>query len=1598
MMNKRFKNKSIALLTGLSLIITSARLADVVIEANAISHRVDDFVSKDLTADLGTQENPFTIMEIVSDESMGYYGYYFDGQEPVELEKVGYAYNMYNGSGLGQFINGKVFEFMSESPIGVPLGNQWVKDGTCIRWGYAVDMTENACGLLDTVVVDNSNRDSYGCPNYIEEGYYKKLDEGDINEGKFGHYRLVNGKFEPVEENFVYWGGSLPDGNAGGRSLDRNPKYTGEEASGLYEWVQTGFYISNNYNYGSNWLRNQAITDGIEGAKNSTTGYWFDDVLGLRTVSENGIDDELTGGVTNEPPLPSEDMENPSDSQEEIDNPENPGDNGEAETPANDSENSESPVNNQGEPTAKIPSISVAYKWVYQVGSAAETPVNPDVTDPSVTPAEGENQDDSEGSSETITDGDNSPAEGSENPDGEAAEGEEAAEDEETTEGEEAEDEIAEEDEISATLDATLGSSYKYYATVADNVTSDGSGNRVSTPNAGLKINEVCTETDPDIFYTLRFESRVATYKYWYIRNTNAMVERLFEDENIDDVHVQVITVTAKELQEAVSGKNFTPEGQKYKNLIDTAELIAMGGDFAIDEMAIHNLYMRSHPDYEEPANPKQVLSSRYKDSSGVYVNDIPGTVVYEIFLRQANALGIDDLRPAAVTIDNLNSMILGDIGSDYKEVYNYHKLYPLLMEYSAYYLYANHSEDIWLDDDGQLWAEPESNQSNPGPRVAWRKQMFEDYSPEVNTRAYGGGEIINGNVFSFSGAGVFDSKYNTGAAVTPNEKTAELFNSDLIDDKYKQNEWGGQGASALTVLQYILGVNTNYKDHLNILELQADDGQFVSGYKPSDRVAEYKSFYPVKAEAKSGSATINEEEFYTGYLSFILPWFTGTSKKDKKFSDDFTIKRMTISQFNASTEDISGRYDIILMGSGLSGNFAEDFTAKKATELNSYKTMGAMIFDNGNTPAYNGGNIRANNGTKIYTYAEKAKNLNVYAANVKTVEPYFRYTDFRDNGGSFKIQALTYAIAEYKCYVGMLDQPDVYEPIMDGDILGGEVRNGSILNYKFKLKGKKDAKYGVRLYIDRDGKETATGLYHAADNVFDGTIKYRQALANAGMSASEINAVGSEAVAVSVAGELKDGALVRNKTYTVTCDLSGLKISGYLPWKLEVYNIDNEDMRATVTADTCVAGTRTEIKVLQMTPNDAMTDETEGNYTDFSDVSTSNGSRFKKFADSVRDNGDYDIQIEYMSNKAWTSAYKNNADAWAARLMDYDVVVLGFAKDTKFKKDFYEGLENYLNAGKALVISYGYLESVSDSDVRKISGLSTSKVTANNNDTPSIFIANRGRISNYPFALPNEIKLSNTHSQEYQLNEEIVTETVDGKNLAIGETVLTYNIAPTGAVALGVGNGDGKNLYYAHNLDNVTYLGMGLTGHKESADPNNDVNAMSDNEIKLFINTLVAAYRKTPDAPYLVVTNLDFYPNNVKNPVSTGYLELTGEASSEDAAVTVGLKAKCDTPSEAPGTAYEVEFVKPANNADGTTPKYSVSTFKSGVAPTGGTSGTVGLDTEFTFDAAATDIKAGKGIYYIRLNSTYVRKGKEVTSNYTQKVQILPMGMFNLN
>ena len=124
---------------------------------------------------------------------------------------------------------------------------------------------------------------------------------------------------------------------------------------------------------------------------------------------------------------------------------------------------------------------------------------------------------------------------------------------------------------------------------------------------------------------------------------------------------------------------------------------------------------------------------------------------------------------------------------------------------------------------------------------------------------------------------------------------------------------------------------------------------------------------------------------------------------------------------------------------------------------------------------------------------------------------------------------------------------------------------------------------------------------------------------------------------------------------------------------------------------------------------------------------------------------------------------------------------------------------------------------------------------------TTRVSQVNKGQITTYPFLIPEDFSVSDTHSQYYQLN---LNEDAD----ADGESdiVVWYTLEGGGYLNNSLYSASPRDIrdnYYIFTKGNVTYSGVGHSSIRDNV-----------NELKLYINTMIAAYSSGVHAPDITI------------------------------------------------------------------------------------------------------------------------------------------------
>ena len=196
-------------------------------------------------------------------------------------------------------------------------------------------------------------------------------------------------------------------------------------------------------------------------------------------------------------------------------------------------------------------------------------------------------------------------------------------------------------------------------------------------------------------------------------------------------------------------------------------------------------------------------------------------------------------------------------------------------------------------------------------------------------------------------------------------------------------------------------------------------------------------------------------------------------------------------------------------------------------------------------------------------------------------------------------------------------------------------------------------------------------------------------------------------------------------------------------------------------------------------------------------------------------------------------------------------------------------------------------------------------------NGTTRVTKSNEGQLTSYPYYIPDEMDVANTHAQYWQIdfedNDIVVWYSLANpkNNLEKCKCYTTLN--------------DVRNNYYIYSAGNVTYSGV---GH----DPN-----LTANETKLFINTMVAAYKSIASPAEPIITNADkssVYNKNQYLYVSydeTETVAIDDSTVDADGAEPIGMEIKSSTLGEVGDVYYQRVFFRVKSSSLVTNKKLTV-------------------------------------------------------------------------
>lgn len=396
----------------------------------------------------------------------------------------------------------------------------------------------------------------------------------------------------------------------------------------------------------------------------------------------------------------------------------------------------------------------------------------------------------------------------------------------------------------------------------------------------------------------------------------------------------------------------------------------------------------------------------------------------------------------------------------------------------------------------------------------------------------------------------------------------------------------------------------------------------------------------------------------------------------------------MTTAEFNGSKIDLS-EYDLVYVGTcrgkmntvvqnldhGSNGWYEEDDARYNDTNLTGklYLHVGDMIKNGSDRYRLSGTDITDQQMKNLVAYAKSGEALVfddvLYNYTASGNSLYNRNVDITSNMDALigkvnsrsNVVALTklkssnnvvsttekgaaVSITTPKPYYNPENPDEEDERQVNATLTGNKLKFTFTIGYPGddNVKEDKNTKYGVRLYVDSNG---------------DGIITEAE-------DGSELCTWDSDAKtgAVYAAGTKDASGTEQKAQYSITYTVDKERTNGAIAWKFEVFSIDNENIKTTVSGVSRYVGNekndekvKNEIKVLQVIPNEEYKDSSSKANLEKELTKTKSSSLFAKYA---KDLEDYEITVKTipLSQSATTVEKMGYLNAFAyVNSSDYD-------------------------------------------------------------------------------------------------------------------------------------------------------------------------------------------------------------------------------------------------------------------------------------------------------------------------------------------------------
>ncbi len=785
----------------------------------------------------------------------------------------------------------------------------------------------------------------------------------------------------------------------------------------------------------------------------------------------------------------------------------------------------------------------------------------------------------------------------------------------------------------------------------------------------------------------------------------------------------------------------------------------------------------------------------------------------------------------------------------------NIFKLYLLLYQLDP--LYYRERFFPYIDDEGNFKAAAGPNQ-NPLDPAATYWYSFTFYNAKKSDNGWEPiwyDEKLNHQSAAIR---VFSSGYVYN---TDNSVNQKLYNKGIEIRKYN-------GDPLTNIQEGIIYHNQNrYSEDIYEFFIPARDYVNLSSLD----ILQYLLFGSVGFPKDSITVLeIEPSNSFTLSEATVRSWLLKSSNENK-----VTIVRKTVDELNSTYENLVANYDLIYIGNNVSAYKTTALSGKSFVA----NTGESGFIENGVKQTYSGNDITLSRLTDLNEYYKQGlpiifagslyKNLKGYTATKTNLYQFFgSFGDVLINGQIFGehefSQASTATVKRLNKYM-KLERPGIKS------INGSLSYDSNKLEVTFQLGGasmNRKLLYKAYLYADTDG---------------DGRVE---------------NNSYEEQTVVNNSGTI---SMTWNKDYPPCAlyrvDIEAEGVGTPNPHKSEAYGL-------------AIGGVKETVRILQIDANNNST-------ADLTDRSSAITELMRQQVDK------YKFEVTRLTVDQYAALFNGNSfdnkdDIFSDQLLNYDVVVLGLAKDYPVidnSKGAVDNLIAFIERGKSVVFTSDVLDYRSDygnnktreayQTLRTLAGMSSDStselftygylnqkgfsstpsqgshynITLNSEAfvTGAVTKVNDGQVTSFPFNIEdNDLTQDTGQEKKFNaLNSDRLKANYGDYRLNMKDNSVTGYYALTntdrnGRMLYSVSQNDIEENYYLYSKGgNVWYCGIGNETLSISYEPDVEL-------CELFVNTLVAAYTNAEASPVV-----EFRKSQTDN-LGNSFLQIGFDVNSE--------------------------------------------------------------------------------------------------------------------